>query len=109
MDQPNQTQNHNFLSNTPPSNQQNSGPVIGHKGHWVLVAVVIILLVGFLTTWYYVRQTRFNFGKDNRGGAITSERQEAREDAIINNELEAVDMGNVDQEFQSIDNDLNSL
>lgn len=100
----------NSNTNTPaPSNQPVSGPVVGHKSHWFLVAVIIFLLAGALIAWFYSRQMKFDFGINNQNKPKTPQEQEAREDVVIKNEIESVDVGDLDAEFNSIDSDLNSL
>lgn len=92
----------------PSPDKQMSEPVTDRKWHWILFGVVILFLAGFFITWYYVRQMNFNVGINNNR-TTTPEQQEAREDINISNELEGIDVGNLDIEFQSIDSDLNSL
>lgn len=69
---------------------------------WVLIAALVA--IGALT-WWYLNQM-------SPEPVLTEQpkiNQEARQDILINNEIQDIDLGNIDKEFESIDKDLNSL
>lgn len=75
------------------------------KSHWTIVGVVIAAVVILFVIWWYVTQMRVE-------APITGQpqiNQEAREDAVLNSEIEQTDLGDIDAEFKSIDSDINSL
>lgn len=82
------------------------GAVVGKKGHWALVVIVLILVVGFFVAWMYVKQMDFGFQLLQ---PLTQVQRDAAEDAMISGEIQSADPGNFDSDFQAIDNDLNSL
>ena len=71
---------------------------------WFWIVIAIILASGGLA-WWYVSQ----MGNDMPLVEQTQIDQEAREDAMISGEIQEADPGNVDAEFQAIDNDMNNL
>jgi len=75
------------------------------KSHWTIVGVTIAAVVMLFVVWWYVREMKVD-------APFVSQPQiksEAREDAAIGNSVDEIDLGNVDLEFQSVDQDLNSL
>ncbi len=72
------------------------------KSHWTVVIVVIIAVIGLFFVWWYVNQMGFN-PLPSTGVRTLSE------EARINQDLESIDVGDLDTEFESIDSDLNSL
>lgn len=107
MDESNpQTQNPNISLDTPSLSQ--GQPMIDHimkkKGHWSLVAVVMVLLAVFFVGWWYTSQMAIE-------PVIQQPQvnQEAREDTMINKDIQEANLGDLDVEFQAVDSDLNSL
>lgn len=75
------------------------------KSHWTIVGVVVGAIIVLFVIWWYILQVKVE-------APVTGQpqiNQEAREDAVLNSEIEQTNLGNVDVEFQSIDSDLNSL
>jgi len=89
------------------SQLQNPTPleVVEKHGHWTLATIVIVLSAFLFVTWWYVDQ----MDKAPLAQNQSASDQRAVEDAMLANEVGAIDAGNIDAEFQSIDQDLNSL
>lgn len=71
---------------------------------WILI---LIVLGATGAAWWYI-----NNQMPMGASAVVSQPKidkEAREDTQINNDIGDTDLGNVDTEFQSVDQDLNSL
>ena len=100
MDEQNQIQNPNTFS--PPTGQ--SQPVMHKDHHWMLVGVVMFMLALFVVVWGYVVQ--MNVEPVVQQPVLNTP---AREDAEINKEIQDTDLGDVDNEFQAVDADINSL
>ena len=66
----------------------------------VLIAIVVIVVLG-LAVWYYSQPV-----VDNGADVIVDE---SKEDASLQADLDGIDGGDVNQELQDIDADLNSL
>lgn len=75
------------------------------KGHWTVAVVVIVAVVGLFLVWWYVDRMGFN-PLPSVGVGTPSEETKINQ---INQELERVDVGDLDAEFEAIDSDLNSL
>ena len=106
MDESNPIQNPNVA----PPLVGGQGPMMDHitkkKSHWALVSVVIVLVVVFFVAWWYVNQMSFKLIPVVQQPATN---QEAREDIMINNEIQAADSTDIDSEFKEVDTDINSL
>lgn len=75
------------------------------KSHWTIVGLMIGTIIILFVIWGYVTKMRVEapvIGQPQIN-------QEAREDAVLNSEIEQTDLGDIDAEFKSIDSDLNSL
>lgn len=98
-----QSQNLPNISQTPPpSMQQQSVPK--QSGYWFWIVVAIIIAFGGLA-WWYVNQLVVE-------APIIEQPQvnkEARQDFMIQNEIDEADPGNLDKEFMEIDKDINNL
>lgn len=79
---------------------------IQKKSHWTIVGVVVMAVTTLFVVWWYITQMRVEAPVT---GGQPQTNQEAREDTILDNEIQQTDLGNLDAEFESIDNDLNSL
>lgn len=75
------------------------------KSHWTIVGIVAGTVTTLFVIWWYVTQMKVE--EPVVGQPQTN--QEAREDAVLNSEIEQTDLGDLDTEFKSIDSDLNSL
>lgn len=75
------------------------------KSHWTIVGLTIGTIIILFVIWGYV--TKMRVEAPVAGQPQTN--QEAREDAVLNSEIEQTDLGDIDAEFKSIDSDLNSL
>src|SRR3989338_2169981 len=103
MDQvPPQMQNPNVLENMPVQSPMDH--ITKKKGHWILVAVAIAAVATFFVIQFYIDQMVVEMVV--RQPVLN---QEAREDALISNEVQDVDLGDLNTEFEDIDKDLNSL
>ena len=100
-----QMQNPNIM---PPSINSNpmAGAAVGKKGHWALIVIILILLVGFFVAWMYVKQMDYGFQQVQ---TPTQAELDAAEDARLSQEIQSADPANLDAEFQTIDQDINSL
>lgn len=112
MDELNQNPNITIQPGQPPSQgdpaqyQQSMQPTSKGKkpGPLFWFLIIAIVAVGVFIWWY--------LGQMSPEPALTEQpkiNQEARQDALINNEIQNIDLGNIDKEFDSIDKDLNSL
>lgn len=75
------------------------------KSHWTIVGIVIAAIITLFVIWWYIIQMRVE-------APVTGQSQidqEARENAILDNEIQQTDLGDINAEFKSIDSDLNSL
>lgn len=99
MDELNQMQNPNI---TPP--MMSSGQEKGKK-LWIWVSVAVAVVVAGLVWYFGTSQTGF----PQLPIPTPTPQTEAQLDSQIGNEVENVDIGNLDAEFQGIDADLNSL
>ena len=80
------------------------------KGHWFVVVVVIIAVIVLFAVWWYmekqaglsVREVLLEMSQPLSDGVDAEENQ-------IDRMLKGVDVGDLDAEFESIDQDLNSL
>ena len=89
---------------------------INKKNIIILVIVGLIAILILLAVWYWLSQKSV-VTQEVTPTAAPSQPPSAvqpvplKEDSIsaINQELDSIDMGNLDQEFQTIDADLNSL
>ncbi|MDO8496676.1 MAG: hypothetical protein Q7S43_04495 [bacterium] len=77
---------------------------IKHKNYLFLAIILVIGVVSFMA-WWYINQMKVVVPVTNQPEV----NQEAREDAVLNNEIQQTDLGDLDAEFKSIDSDLNSL
>src|SRR3989344_8993439 len=75
------------------------------KSHWTIVGITIGAVVTLFVVWWYVTQMKVEEPVVDQ----PQMNQEARENAVLNSEIQQTDLGNVDVEFESIDSDLNSL
>lgn len=106
MDELNQIQNPNV---SPPASQP-MGPMpstqmpIKKKGPWLWVIIGIAVAVAGLAWWYISQMAVESVGQQQ-----PPVNQEAREDTMINKDIQEADLGNLDAEFQSVDSDMNSL
>ena len=99
MDEINQIQNPNISSI--PSTPQAMPP---KNNYWFWIVIAVILVVSGLAWWY--------IGQMDSEVPVIGQPQinkEAREDTMINNEIQGVDLGDLDEEFMEVDKDLNSL
>ncbi len=73
-----------------------------NKNILIILAVVLVAVIG-IVVWLFQGQTRpvSESGVESAGTAD--------ETAAIQGEIESIDLGDLEKEFQSIDADLNSL
>lgn len=73
------------------------------------ILIIIILLIGGVLFWMFKSQT--NIPATNIGTKIETTQQPADDAEIttINEDIESIDIGNIDQEFKEIDMDLQGL
>lgn len=72
------------------------------KNSLIIIAVIVLALLGIV---YYMTQK-----PDDYSVAPVPQNTVPQDNtAAINNDVEAIDLGDVDMEFKSIDSDLNSL
>jgi len=95
-------ENSNFIPDMP------KGSVTNHKSHWLLVGIVITLLVTTFVVWGYINKIGNNLGS-NYPVNIQSNNTIMPVNSDINTELNAINTVELDSEFKSIDQDLNSL
>ena len=76
------------------------------KSHWTMVAIIIAGIAGLFVVWWYVRVMILNEPMIDQQSLVN---QDTRENAAISGSVENIDLGDIDAEFQSVDQDLNSL
>lgn len=106
MDELNQIQNPNM-----PSAGGSMGPMPSmspmpakSKSVWLWVVIAVVLVVAGVAWWYINQMTVEPVVQ--QGPSVN---QEAREDMMINKDIQATDSTDVDSEFKAIDSDINSL
>ena len=99
MDELNQIQNPNVSMNNNPAMSPEK------QKSWLFMAVVAIIAAG-VVVWWFAGLMTVDLADQQQ---LVPMDQEAKSDALINAEIEGVDLGDLDKEFQTIDNDLNSL
>lgn len=67
-----------------------------------IVAVIILVLVGVGVIWYYL-------SSDVEYLPVEVKRPARTQEPSIEQQLESIDVGDLDSEFESIDRDLNNL
>jgi cytoskeletal protein RodZ len=88
-----------------PAMPQMSSPKKGMSPiFWMLI--VIALGVGAAAWWYITYQMPGVVPMNNEQPQVNTE---AREDMKISNEIGETDMGDIDSEFESVDQDINGL
>ncbi len=110
MDELNQMQNPNVPPMTPAGGQP-MGPTppmmpkmsMEKKGSWLWIIIGIAVAVAGLAWWYIGRMAV------EPGVQQPQINKEAREDMIIGNDIQEASLGDLDMEFQAVDQDLNSL
>lgn len=91
----------------PPSQLGNQMPVVASAkkiNPLFFVVVAVIIVVGAIAWWYVGQMAPEPVVQEQ-----PKINQEARQDALIGNEINQVDLGNMDADLQQIDADLNSL
>ena len=73
-----------------------------HKPKHFITAIVILVAVGAGLIWYLAKDD-FNFIP------AQVKRSTVSQDGSSENEVSAIEVGNIDTQFQSVDQDLNSL
>jgi uncharacterized protein HemX len=70
----------------------------------LLWVVLVLALAGAGAAWWYINQMVVD-------PIVEAPKidQEAREDKLLSQELQGTDVGDVEQEFQDVDKDINSL
>ncbi|MDP3697782.1 MAG: hypothetical protein Q8R55_07285 [Candidatus Taylorbacteria bacterium] len=74
------------------------------KGPWLWIIIGIAAAVAGVA-WWYISQ----MAVEPVGQQPSPVNQEAREDTMLSKDIQEADLGDLDKEFQAIDNDLNSL
>ena len=91
----------------PPTMAQPAEHVTGKKGHWTLVAIVVVLLVIFLIVMWFINQMSYSANQTAIRNNIKP--NSVSQEQKLNAEVDSVNVSNPDNEFKSIDQDLNSL
>lgn len=76
----------------------------GKKPPYLWIAVAVIIAAGALVMWYYMSSDL-----DYVPSSELKVQQSPSEEAALEAEVNTVDTGDLDKEFQSIDGDLNTL
>lgn len=99
-----QMQNPNVPPMTPPSTggAMPSMPA-KNKSMWLWIVVAVAVVVAGLAWWYISQMAVEPVAQQPKVN------QEAREDTMINKDIQEADLGDLDMEFQAVDSDLNSL
>lgn len=71
---------------------------------WIIIAIVV--LAGSVAWWYLSRMMSSVEPVVQQQPQIN---QEAREDMLIDDDIQSANLGDLDMEFKSIDNDLNGF
>jgi len=95
MEQMNQTTN--------PVSQMNPMPKMGKKPPYLWIAVVVIIAAGVGLMWYYMSSDLDFVPQDQLN--LQGQSEEAQLEAEVN----TIDTGDLDKEFESVDSDLNTL
>lgn len=74
------------------------------KSMWLWIVIAVVFVVAGVV-WWYINQMVVEPVVQQQPPV----NQEAREDIIIGNEIQAADSTDIDAEFKAIDNDINSL
>jgi len=88
-----------------PTPSMPSIPKIPRKNKSLFWLVLVIIVVVGVAVWWYIGQ----MVPESVVQQQPQIDQEAREDALISNDIEGNDLGDLDAEFEDIDKDLNSL
>lgn len=115
MDEQNQMQNPNMSMPSAPSGGSGpmgqmppiqSMPSMPAKGRSMLMWVIIaIALVVTGVAWWYISQIEVEPMVQGQPNVD----KEAREDMMINKDIQEADSVNIDSEFKTVDNDINTL
>jgi len=89
------------------SNQSIAETMVNRKGHWLLVAVIILVIAGLFVIWWAIGTTKFNTEQLLENSI--SNRNETVSRDNLSQEVNDIDLGDVDSEFKVIDADLNNL
>lgn len=110
MDELNQIQNPNMSMPSQPSGPASMPGVSssepakkGINPLFLLIVAGAVLVAGI--AWWYISQ----MAGEPMVQQQATVNQEARQDMLINKDIQAIDSTNLDSEFKTIDNDINSL
>lgn len=76
---------------------------IGSKSNKKFAIIIVIIIVLALGAWYFLK------GSATTGEQTGEEVAPAEEAQAVNEELNGIDVGDTNQELESIDQDLNNL
>lgn len=75
----------------------------GSKSNKKLAIIVVVIIVLALGAWYFLK------GSATTGETTGEETTPTEEAQAVNDELNGIDVGDTNQELESIDNELNNL
>ena len=88
-------------------NQSITETMANRKGHWLLVAVIILVIAGLFVIWWTIGRTKFNIEQLLENSI--SNRDEIINQDNLSQEVNDINLGDLDSEFKAIDVDLNNL
>jgi hypothetical protein len=89
-----------------PTTPQISDHISKKKGHWLMVAVFLVVIIVAFVVWIYI--DKMNFMTEVAQDQTLQNGYDQPEEKFTE-DIEKVDLGNLDAEFQDIDRDLSSL
>ena len=72
----------------------------------ILIIILVVLVLGF---WFLSSRTNAPSGLEEEGQPNGLGELDVQSDAVINQDLDSVDLGDLNEDFDSINQDLNNL
>lgn len=97
------------MENSTMPNMQTGMPTEGGKKTWLIVAVAVLILVLGAGYWWWQGRESADVVSEDVPGVENLSAPTNDTTAAIQSDLDVLDVGGLDQDFQQIDSDLNQL
>ena len=74
-----------------------------------LIIIIILAVIG-IVSWWWIETMRLEPSAENYNPPVNNQvQQEDDTTAVINSDLQAIDVGSIEPDFQAIDKEINNL